>query len=62
MPAAVSVWGERLGAISYPLYAVHYFWTYPVTTYRLSSWLAGVAADRVPHLALGCAVLREMGR
>jgi peptidoglycan/LPS O-acetylase OafA/YrhL len=32
MPAAFSVWGERLGAISYPLYAVHFFWTYAATT------------------------------
>ncbi|WP_343611257.1 acyltransferase [Novosphingobium sp.] len=56
MPAAFSVWGERLGAISYPLYAVHFFWTYAATTigYR-HGWPLWLTIATFLTFALGCA-------
>lgn len=45
VPPRWQAMGERLGDLSYPLYAVHYFWTYPVTSVGYSQrWPVGLSA------------------
>jgi peptidoglycan/LPS O-acetylase OafA/YrhL len=58
MPRALSAWGERLGDLSYPLYAVHFFWTYPLITYGAShDWPLGLTLTVFLIAALGSAAL-----
>jgi peptidoglycan/LPS O-acetylase OafA/YrhL len=57
LPARWQATGRRLGDLSYPLYAVHYFWTYPVTSYgHRHDWPLGLSAAVFLMAALGTAL------
>jgi peptidoglycan/LPS O-acetylase OafA/YrhL len=58
VPPAWRAMGERVGDLSYPLYAVHFFWTYPVLTYGYRhEWPVGLSLTVFLIGALGCAEL-----
>ncbi|WP_206240486.1 acyltransferase family protein [Novosphingobium terrae] len=56
MPRTFLRWGERLGDISYPLYAVHFFWTYVVGNYGYDhDWPLGLTLSVFLLTAIGSA-------
>lgn len=58
LPARWQRAGVFLGDLSYPLYAVHYFWTYPVITYGYQhGWPVGLSLAVFLAVALGCALI-----
>lgn len=58
VPEGWRVAGEWLGDLSYPLYAVHYFWTYPVILvgYGLG-WPVGLSLTVFLGMVVACALL-----
>jgi len=58
VPVAWRGVSERLGDLSYPLYAVHYFWTYPVLAVAVDrGWPLGLSVAVFVAASLGSAEL-----